>query len=216
MDFVLTDTALKSRVEVGLILSAFAHHNAKGKGMLQMAAEKRTDNADDVKRACLKLMYGLHDLEATLDTMLPDVLTVVDGRVGETPVVFWRKWGRTTGRQMLPSIGGRKETACAEYHTNECSGKHVVFVEGGEISTSHLFYGVDAAYEVGARSIGVVTSRRFYTDEDLKDIRKEIDWVLISDNISDQRARMEEHCPSVFFPFPFVRRRYLPLPSFED
>jgi len=154
---------------------------------------------------------------------------LLEPKLTQAPItVFWRKWGRTKGLQLVtrssieqcqlpfePRLLRPKPIAVA---ISETRGNHVVFVEGADTTCGYLLYGVGAALEAGAMSVGVLTDRPYLTATDVhrlcipeKDNHTKISWMWMNGSPRHMRG-LTELSDGKITTFPFTRR----LDSYSD
>jgi hypothetical protein len=155
-------------------------------------------------------MVALHDrtLMEMDRSLYTSVCDLVGDRIPNSPVIFWRNWRQTPGKQLVRLIGKHRRMRFERFMNTDVNGKHVVFVETPRPTTPYLLEGIAAAKGAGASSIGVITHRRMFSVEDLKRLRKSgMTWMLVSDRLTDIQPGIERICPGKIFPFPYVRSR---------
>lgn len=165
---------------------------------------KRMNNVtrEEVKQASVRLRHALYK-DISLALVFEDVRCFLAWASEGDPVVFWQCWNGVSGCDLcttLPYEG--RNVALETLSLEETAGRHVVLVDRF-LNQNALWMAVDTARLCGAASVGVITPRRFFLDEELRKLGQQMSWMLIPDDISDQYHRFQQFCPDRIYSFPF-------------
>ncbi len=141
-------------------------------------------------------------MHTRLQDVCAEVLDLVEWASDEKEtIIFWP--GEEGGIELHAATFAEGRNADCDYRTySETAGRHVVIV-GGLLFAQSLLSSMLSASFAGARSIGVISVRRFLTDDECIGFGSMANWVLIPDNLDDQRHRL----PANVYPFPFLHER---------
>ncbi len=157
---------------------------------------------EEVKQASVRLRHALYK-NISLSLVLEDVRCFLAWASEGDPVVFWQCWNGVSGCDLhSTSRYEGRNNALETLSLEETTGRHVVLVDRF-LNQNALWMAVDAACLCGAASVGIITPRRFFLDEELRKLGRQMSWMLIPDDISDQHHRFQQFCPDRIYSFPF-------------
>ncbi len=157
---------------------------------------------EEVKQASVRLRHALYK-NIALGLVFEDVRRFLAWASESDPVVFWQDWNGVSGCDLCSTSPHEGRNNTLETLTlDETTGRHVVLVDRF-LNQNALWMAVDAARRTGAVSVGVITPRRFFLDEELRKLGQQLSWMLIPDDISDQYHRFQQFCPDRVYSFPF-------------